>query len=65
VQAGELDAYYREIAPLVKHCEFSDCTHTHEPGCAVIKALLRGDVSQERYDSYVRLREELSKQRPW
>jgi ribosome biogenesis GTPase len=65
VQAGELDAYYREIAPLVKHCEFSDCTHTHEPGCEVIKALLRGDISQERYDSYVRLREELSKQRPW
>jgi ribosome biogenesis GTPase len=65
VQPEELDAYYREIAPLVSQCEFSDCTHTHEPGCAVIKALNRGQISEPRYDSYVRLREELSKQRRW
>lgn len=65
VQAEELDGYYREIAPLVSQCEFSDCTHTHEPGCAVIRALKRGEISQARYDSYVRLREELSQQRKW
>ena len=65
VQAEELDGYYREIAPLVSQCEFSDCTHTHEPGCAVIKALHEGRISEARYDSYVRLREELSQQRKW
>jgi ribosome biogenesis GTPase len=65
VRAEEVDAYFRELAPLVKGCEFSDCTHTHEPGCAVIKALNAGRVSAERYDSYVRLREELAKQRLW
>ncbi|MCS7056019.1 MAG: ribosome small subunit-dependent GTPase A [Thermoflexales bacterium] len=65
VQAEELDGYYREIAPLVSQCEFSDCTHTHEPGCAVIRALKRGEISQARYDSYLRLREELSQQRKW
>ena len=65
VQAEELDGYYREIAPLVSQCEFSDCTHTHEPGCAVIRALHQGHISESRYDSYVRLREELSQQRKW
>jgi len=65
VQAEELDAYYREIAPLVSQCEFSDCTHIHEPGCAVIRALREGRISRARYESYVRLREELSQQRRW
>jgi ribosome biogenesis GTPase len=65
VQAEELDGYYREMAPLVRKCEFSDCTHTHEPGCAVIKAVEAGRVSEQRYDSYCRLREELDKQRKW
>lgn len=65
VQAEELDGYYREMAPLVSQCEFSDCTHTHEPGCAVIKAVEQGRISEQRYDSYCRLREELDKQRKW
>ncbi len=37
----ELDAYFVELAGLVQDCQFSDCTHTHEPGCAVQKQLLR------------------------
>lgn len=59
LEPGELDAYYREIAPLVAQCQFSDCTHTHEPGCAVSAAVQDGRVSPERYDSYLRLREEM------
>ena len=54
----EVDAYFREIAPLVAECRFSDCTHRHEPGCVVRTAVERGDVSPHRYDSYLRLREE-------
>ncbi len=65
VQAEELDGYYREMAALVSQCEFSDCTHTHEPGCAVINAVNTGHISEQRYDSYCRLREELEKQRKW
>jgi ribosome biogenesis GTPase len=52
----EMDAYFREIAPLVADCQFSDCTHTHEPGCAVQSALQAGTISAQRYDSYLRLR---------
>ena len=52
----ELDAYFVELAELVKDCQFSDCTHTHEPGCAVHKAVTEGRVSSERYQSYLRMR---------
>ncbi|MDT8306866.1 MAG: ribosome small subunit-dependent GTPase A [Anaerolineae bacterium] len=58
VEPHELDGYFREIAPLVAHCQFNDCTHRHEPGCAVRAAVEAGEVSEERYDSYLRLREE-------
>jgi ribosome biogenesis GTPase len=54
----EVDAYFREIAPLVADCRFSDCTHRHEPGCAVRTAVSQGKVSRQRYDSYLRLFEE-------
>ena len=57
----ELDAYFPDIAPLVAECQFSDCTHTVEPGCAVQDAVEEGYVSQHRYESYVRLREEHQK----
>lgn len=58
VEPSELDGYFREIAPLVAGCSFSNCTHKHEPGCAVIAAVKRGDVAAERYESYLRLRDE-------
>jgi ribosome biogenesis GTPase len=52
----EIDAYFPELAPLVEDCQFSDCGHTHEPGCAVLAALKSGQVRQQRYDSYLRLK---------
>lgn len=58
VEPGELDAYFREIAPLVSDCQFSDCSHEHEPGCAVRAAVADGRISPARYESYLRLREE-------
>ncbi len=52
----ELDGYFPEIAPRVTACQFNDCTHTSEPGCAVRAAVEAGEVRAERYDSYLRLR---------
>lgn len=52
----EIDAYFPELAPLVSSCQFSDCGHTHEPGCAVLQAVKAGTVRMERYDSYLRLK---------
>ncbi len=53
----EMDAYFPELRELVQHCQFSDCTHIHEPGCAVVKAVEDGNVFRQRYESYLRLRE--------
>ena len=52
----EIDAYFPELRDLVPHCQFSDCTHIHEPGCAVRAALSEGKIHPERYESYLRLR---------
>ncbi|MCC7117215.1 MAG: ribosome small subunit-dependent GTPase A [Anaerolineales bacterium] len=56
----EIDAYFPELAPLVADCQFSDCTHTHEPACAVRAALEAGKIHRERYDSFLRLRSGMS-----
>ncbi|GAB4454788.1 MAG: ribosome small subunit-dependent GTPase A [Anaerolineales bacterium] len=55
-QPEEMDAYFPELRSLVAHCQFSDCTHIHEPGCAVRRALEEGKIHPQRYDSYLRLR---------
>ena len=52
----EIDAYFPELASLVAGCQFSDCSHQHEPGCAVLEALKDGRINPARYDSYLRLR---------
>jgi ribosome biogenesis GTPase len=56
VEPEELDAYFVEIKPYVGLCEFGDCTHMSEPGCAVRQAVERGEIARSRYDSYRRLR---------
>jgi ribosome biogenesis GTPase len=57
IEPEELDGYMPDIAALVDQCEFNDCTHMHEPGCAVVAAVEDGRISPERYDSYLRMRE--------
>lgn len=52
----EIDGYFPELRELVQHCQFSDCTHIHEPGCAVQGAVEEGKIHAERYGSYLRLR---------
>lgn len=52
----EIDAYFPELKNLVSQCQFSNCTHQHEPNCAVLKALKENKIHQARYDSYIRLR---------
>lgn len=50
-----LGFYFREMLPYVHDCRFPGCTHDHEPDCAVRAAVERGEIAQERYDSYLRL----------
>jgi len=56
IEPEELDGYFPEMRPLVAQCQFSDCTHVHEPGCAIINGVEEGIIHTSRYDSYLRLR---------
>ncbi len=53
----ELDWCFREFRPFLNECYFSSCTHTHEPDCAVRAAMAAGQISDDRYQSYMRLRD--------
>jgi ribosome biogenesis GTPase len=56
VEPEELDGYFPEIRGLVSQCQFNDCSHFDEPGCAITQAVEEGTILPERYESYVRLR---------
>ena len=56
-QPEEMDGYFPELRGLVENCQFSNCSHISEPGCAVKQAVESGKVSSQRYESYVRLRQ--------
>jgi len=56
----ELAAYFPEIGDLALGCRFSDCSHRHEPGCAVQSALETGLIAPSRYHSYAKIYEEIS-----
>ncbi|MBQ7513949.1 MAG: ribosome small subunit-dependent GTPase A [Prevotella sp.] len=53
MEREELTSYFKEIFEFSKQCRFSDCTHTHEPGCAVLKAVEEHYIAQSRYQSYL------------
>ena len=49
----EVGHYFPEIFRYSKECRFSNCTHTHEPGCAVVEAVKNHLISESRYNSYL------------
>ena len=53
--AGPLAVGFTEFAPFAAGCRYRDCTHTHEPGCAVKAAVDDGAISGSRYESYLKL----------
>lgn len=63
MEKEDIGDYFREIFRFSQDCRFNNCTHTHEPGCAVLEALERHDISQSRYNSYLSMLEEDDKYR--
>ena len=53
MEPEEISGYFKEIFRFSKDCRFSNCTHTHEPGCAVLQALESHYIAQSRYQSYL------------
>lgn len=56
VPLADLDRLFPELRPYLGRCFYADCTHVHEPGCAVLEALADGAIARERYGSYASLR---------
>ena len=63
IDDAELWHYFPEMMRTAPGCRFYNCTHTHEPGCAVIEAVRRGDISPARYESYLKILDEDDKYR--
>lgn len=57
---GGIEAAFGEIEHLAAKCRFSDCSHTHEPGCRVLRAAAEGEISQDRLESYRKMKRELA-----
>jgi ribosome biogenesis GTPase / thiamine phosphate phosphatase len=54
-----IDDTFQEIITLAKKCKYADCTHTHEPGCAVLAELKAGDLDESKYSNFVSLKKEV------
>jgi ribosome biogenesis GTPase len=66
VPAEELDRCFPELRAVRDGCKFADCTHRAEPSCAVLAGVAAGAIDRERYESYVKLRDELeSEEKQW
>jgi ribosome biogenesis GTPase len=55
VPLAEIEAHFTEFAAHIPNCRFADCTHTHEIKCAVKQAVESGEITEQRYESYVRM----------
>ena len=53
MEKEDVGDYFKEIFQYSKDCKFNNCTHTHEPGCAVLQALENHDIAESRYKSYL------------
>jgi len=63
IEAAQLAMLMPDIRAAATDCKFYNCTHQHEPGCGVLAALARGEISESRHRIYGEIREELSRQR--
>ena len=58
MEPEEISGYFKEIFEFSRNCRFSNCTHTHEPGCAVRKAVEEHYIAESRYQSYLSMLED-------
>ena len=62
--AEEVTRGFTEFTPWLGRCKFRDCKHISDPGCAIQHAVETGDISQERYDSYLKILASMAQDKP-
>ncbi len=60
IEPAQIAQGYREFAPFLGGCKFSDCSHRHEPGCALLRAVENGHISRQRLQRYLEIMDEVS-----
>ena len=63
IEDAELAHYFPEMMRFLPDCRFYNCSHTHEPGCAVVEAVKQGEIAYPRYESYLKIMDEDDKYR--
>ena len=63
IEDAELAHYFPEMMRFLPDCRFYNCSHTHEPHCAVVEAVKRGEIAYSRYESYLKIMDEDDKYR--
>ena len=61
----DLPHCFPEFEAFLRECRYSDCSHTKESDCGIVRAVSRGDIPKERYESYLSIYADLAGKRPW
>jgi ribosome biogenesis GTPase len=59
VDKQELSVYFPEMRRLLNDCQFNNCVHINEPGCAIKEAVIKGEIDEDRYVSYYNMLESI------
>jgi len=65
VEKAELSGYFPEMRRRLNDCQFNNCLHLNEPGCAIKQAVIDGEIDEDRYVSYYNILESLDEQQKW
>jgi len=65
ISPEELPHWFPEFETVLADCSFQPCSHRHEPGCGIIKAVEDGSIDPDRYENYLRIRDELEAETRW
>ena len=63
IEKQELSGYFPEMKEVLNNCQFNNCLHTNEPGCAVKDAVIHGEIDEDRYVNYVNILESIDNEK--
>jgi ribosome biogenesis GTPase len=63
IEKQELSGYFPEMKEKMNDCQFNNCLHINEPGCAIKEAVVNGDIDEERYVSYYNMLESIEEKK--